>query len=67
MFRYSADAIIESRKQMDAGNMIHKPIIVRIQLAAMRTGLRVVNAFPSLKRRMMESEMRLRKVQDEKC
>jgi 2-polyprenyl-6-methoxyphenol hydroxylase-like FAD-dependent oxidoreductase len=65
MLRYSADAILDSRKQMDARDMIHKPIIGRLQLAAMRTTLRIMNAVPKLKHRMQESQMRLRTVQEE--
>jgi hypothetical protein len=38
--------VLESRKQMNARDLIHKPILGRIQLAAMRSGMRVVNAIP---------------------
>ena len=41
-------------------NMIHKPVLGRIQLTAMRTGMRVVNAVPVLKRRVTESVKRSR-------
>jgi hypothetical protein len=45
---------------MDAGDLIHKPILGRIQLAAMRGMMRIVNAVPALRRRMTESIMRVR-------
>jgi 2-polyprenyl-6-methoxyphenol hydroxylase-like FAD-dependent oxidoreductase len=54
MLRYSSRAVIESRKQMDAKDTIHKPVLGRIQLAVMRGGMRVANALPMLKRRMTE-------------
>jgi len=60
MLRYSTEAVLESRKQMNAGDLIHKPILGRIQLAAMRSGMRVVNAVPPLKRRIMEKIQRVR-------
>jgi len=62
MLEYSAEAVLESRKQMDARDISHKPVLGRIQLTVMRTGMRFVNAVPALKRRMHESETRLRKV-----
>jgi 2-polyprenyl-6-methoxyphenol hydroxylase-like FAD-dependent oxidoreductase len=61
MLEYSSVAVLESRKQMDANSLIHRPVLGRIQLAAMRAGMRFVNAIPALKRRMRESEMKLRK------
>jgi 2-polyprenyl-6-methoxyphenol hydroxylase-like FAD-dependent oxidoreductase len=60
MLRYSTKAVLESRKQMDANDMIHKPILGRIQLAAMRAGMRFVDAVPALKRRVTESLKRSR-------
>jgi 2-polyprenyl-6-methoxyphenol hydroxylase-like FAD-dependent oxidoreductase len=62
MLQYSAEAVLESRKQMDARDLSHRPVVGRIQLAIMRAAMRFVNAVPALKHRMMESEMRLRKV-----
>lgn len=61
MLRYSAEAVLESRKQMDSRGLIHKPMIGRIFLGLFRTSMRLVNHVPSLKRRMAESETRLRK------
>jgi 2-polyprenyl-6-methoxyphenol hydroxylase-like FAD-dependent oxidoreductase len=60
MLRYSAKAVIESRKQMDANDMIHKPAAGRLQLAAMRGAMRFVNAVPPLKRRVLQNIMRVR-------
>ena len=60
MLRYSTEAVLESRKQMNANDMIHKPVLGRIQLAAMRGGMRVVDAVPPLKRRILRSIQRVR-------
>ncbi|HEY6424905.1 MAG TPA: hypothetical protein VIY28_17040 [Pseudonocardiaceae bacterium] len=38
------------------GDPIHKPVIGRLVLAAMRTGMRIVNHLPPLKRRMAASQ-----------
>lgn len=64
MLEYSKDAVIDSRKQMDANDPIHKPVLGRILLAGMRTGLRVVNAVPALKRKMRQKQMRLREIKE---
>jgi 2-polyprenyl-6-methoxyphenol hydroxylase-like FAD-dependent oxidoreductase len=60
MLRYSTEAVLESRKQMNANDIIHKPVLGRVQLAAMRGGMRVVNAFPALKQRITQKIMRVR-------
>jgi 2-polyprenyl-6-methoxyphenol hydroxylase-like FAD-dependent oxidoreductase len=60
MLRYSTEAVIESRKQMDAADMIHKPLVGRLQLATMRGAMRFVNAVPALKRRVIKNIMRVR-------
>ena len=67
MLTYSKDAVLESRKQMDARSVSHKPVLGRMQLALARTGMRVVNAVPLLKRKMLEQQMRLRKVEQVKA
>ena len=46
----------ESRKQFDASGAIHRPVDGRVALGAMRTGLRVVNKVPLLKRRTIDAE-----------
>jgi 2-polyprenyl-6-methoxyphenol hydroxylase-like FAD-dependent oxidoreductase len=60
MLRYSTEAVLESRKQMNANDLIHKPVLGRIQLAAMRGGMRMVNAIPALKKRITENVLRVR-------
>lgn len=62
MLEYSARAVLESRKQMDANGLSHRPVLGRIQLAVMRGALRLINAVPALKRRMEDAETRLRKI-----
>lgn len=65
MLRYSRVAVLESRKQMDARDPIHRPVIGRILLAVMRTSMRIVNAIPLLKNKMRDSQLRLRKIKDQ--
>ena len=60
MLRYSSKAVIESRKQMNEHDMIHKPIIGSIQLGLMRVAIRVIDAVPMLHRRVTESLRRSR-------
>jgi 2-polyprenyl-6-methoxyphenol hydroxylase-like FAD-dependent oxidoreductase len=60
MLRYSTEAVLKSRQQMNANDAIHKPIIGRVQLAAMRGGARVVNQFPFMKRRITRNLLRVR-------
>ena len=60
MLRYSTQAVLESRKQMNAGDSIHKPVIGRMQLAAMRGAMRLVNHLPPLKRRIATNIQRVR-------
>ena len=60
MLRYSTEAVLRSRKQMDANDLIHRPVLGRIQLAVMRLFMRIVNAVPAFKRRVAASIMRAR-------
>lgn len=60
MLRYSTEAVRESRKQMSSTDLIHRPIIGRLQLALMRTGMRALNAVPPFKRRALHNVMRVR-------
>jgi len=60
MRRYGFHAVAESRKQFDERDAIHRPIVGRFALGAMRTAMRVVNNVPPLKRRMIDSENRFR-------
>ncbi|WP_233886710.1 FAD-dependent oxidoreductase [Paraburkholderia flagellata] len=60
MRRYGFHAVAESRKQFDERDAIHRPIVGRFALGAMRTAMRVVNNVPPLKRRMIDTENRFR-------
>jgi 2-polyprenyl-6-methoxyphenol hydroxylase-like FAD-dependent oxidoreductase len=60
MLRYSAEAVSESKKQMSSNDLIHRPMIGRLQLAAMRGAMRVVDAVPALKRKVLQNLMRVR-------
>jgi len=60
MLRYSTEAVQESKKQMDAGDLAHRPIVGRFQLAATRGAMRTINAIPALKRRAFRQMMRVR-------
>jgi 2-polyprenyl-6-methoxyphenol hydroxylase-like FAD-dependent oxidoreductase len=60
MIRYGFEAVQASREQMDGNGAIHKPVIGRVVLAFLRTFLRVTNALPPLKRRMMARDMAAR-------
>jgi 2-polyprenyl-6-methoxyphenol hydroxylase-like FAD-dependent oxidoreductase len=63
MREYGFHAVAESRKQFDASGAIHRPMVGRVALGAMRTGLRVVNNIPLLKRRMIDAENDFRGVE----
>jgi 2-polyprenyl-6-methoxyphenol hydroxylase-like FAD-dependent oxidoreductase len=63
MLRYSTEAVLDSRKQMDAKDAIHKPVVGRIQLAMMRGAMRFVNVVPALKRRVQKVIMRGREAE----
>ena len=65
MLQYSRVAVLESRKQMDARDPIHRPVVGRVLLAAMRTSMRIVNAVPTLKNKMRDSELKLRKIKEQ--
>jgi len=60
MLRYSTEAVLKSRQQMNADDLLHKPVLGRVQLAVMRSGMRVVNASPLLKRRITATILRVR-------
>jgi 2-polyprenyl-6-methoxyphenol hydroxylase-like FAD-dependent oxidoreductase len=62
MLEYSRHVVLESRKQMDARDAIHKPVIGRVVLGVTRTVMRVANHLPLLKRKMREKQMELRKI-----
>jgi 2-polyprenyl-6-methoxyphenol hydroxylase-like FAD-dependent oxidoreductase len=56
MREYGFEAVLESRKQMNAADPTHKPVIGRVMLAMFRTFLRVTNAVPALKRKFVAKE-----------
>jgi 2-polyprenyl-6-methoxyphenol hydroxylase-like FAD-dependent oxidoreductase len=60
MLRYSSEAVKESKKQMSSTDLIHKPVIGGLQLAAMRGVMRIINAVPPFKRRLLQNMMRVR-------
>ncbi|WP_197081005.1 hypothetical protein [Gordoniibacillus kamchatkensis] len=60
MIKYGFAAVIDSRKQMDDRTALYKPYVGRIALALMRTGMRIVNALPPIKKRMAEAQSRYR-------
>ncbi|WP_342585977.1 FAD-dependent oxidoreductase [Rhizobium anhuiense] len=60
MLRYSTEAIRESKKQMDASDLVHRPIVGRLQLAVTRGVMRIINAVPALKQRAFQQMMRVR-------
>ncbi|WP_045317442.1 FAD-dependent oxidoreductase [Lentzea aerocolonigenes] len=60
MVKYGFEAVLASREQMDGNGVIHKPVIGRVVLAFLRTFLRVTNAVPALKRRMLTQDAALR-------
>jgi 2-polyprenyl-6-methoxyphenol hydroxylase-like FAD-dependent oxidoreductase len=60
MLRYSTEAVLKSRKQMDANDLIHKPFVGRVQLGVMRVFMRIINAVPAFKRRVAASILRVR-------
>lgn len=60
MLRYSAEAVQESKKQMDANDLVHRPIVGRLQLAVTRGAMRTINAIPALKRRAFRQMMHVR-------
>ncbi len=52
MIDYGFDAVRKSLEQMDGNAPIHRPVLGRAVLAATRTGMRVVNHLPPVKRKM---------------
>ncbi|MFE6798337.1 hypothetical protein [Paenibacillus chitinolyticus] len=60
MIKYGFKAVMESRKQMDDKTVMHKPIIGRMALAGMRTGMRLVNALSAIKKKMSNDLARSR-------
>jgi len=65
MLRYSSKAVLESRKQMNENDAIHKPIIGSLQLSVMRNAMRLIDSVPMLKRRVTASAKLSRAAEDE--
>ena len=60
MIQYGFEAVRESLKQMTADTPIHHPVWGGPTLAATKAMFRVMNVLGPMKRRMAESETRLR-------
>lgn len=60
MLRYSSEAVIASRAQMNGNDTIHKPFAGSMQLAGMRCAMRCINAVPPLKRHIIRKINRVR-------
>ena len=60
MVEYGFQAVEASREMMDGTSLAHKPVIGRVVAAFSRTFLRVTNAVPPLKRRMMAGDAAVR-------
>ncbi|USX48684.1 NAD(P)/FAD-dependent oxidoreductase [Lentzea sp. HUAS12] len=56
MVEYGFQAVEASREMMDGRGLVHKPVIGRVVAAFSRTFLRVTNAVPPLKRKMMAED-----------
>lgn len=56
MVEYGFQAVLASREMMDGRSLVHKPVIGRVVAAFSRTFLRVTNAVPPLKRKMMAED-----------
>ncbi|MEU2873226.1 hypothetical protein ABZ769_29165 [Streptomyces olivoreticuli] len=60
MIDYGFDAVKKSLAQMSGSDAVHRPVIGRAVLAGMRTGMRIVNHLPPLKRKMAGSQQSCR-------
>lgn len=60
MIKYGFKAVKDSLKQMSGDNPMHKPVVGRVVLAGMRTGMRIANHLPPVKNRMAASEQTYR-------
>lgn len=56
MIEYGFQAVESSREMMNGNSLIHKPVIGRVAAVFQRTFLRVTNAVPVLKRRMLAED-----------
>jgi hypothetical protein len=61
MTGYAWDAVVKSRAQMDGHSMMHKAGFVGgFARAGMRTGMRMMNHLPPVKRKIVTSESTFR-------
>ncbi|MFE3884978.1 FAD-dependent oxidoreductase [Streptomyces lydicus] len=60
MIDYGFTAVRKSLAQMRGSDPVHKPVVGRAVLAGMRTGMRVVNHLPPLRRRMAAAAQQYR-------
>jgi 2-polyprenyl-6-methoxyphenol hydroxylase-like FAD-dependent oxidoreductase len=60
MIKYGFAAVQDSLKQMSGSSPIHTPVLGRVVLAGLRTGMRVVNHLPPIKNRMTASMQSVR-------
>ncbi|HXM55824.1 MAG TPA: NAD(P)/FAD-dependent oxidoreductase [Candidatus Dormibacteraeota bacterium] len=60
MIDYGFEAVRDSLKQMSSDEPVHHPLWGGPALAGMKTAFRLFNAVPPMKRRMAQSETRLR-------
>ncbi|RDI19824.1 FAD-dependent oxidoreductase [Lentzea flaviverrucosa] len=56
MIEYGFQAVESSREMMNGSSLVHKPVIGRVAAVFQRTFLRVTNAVPVLKRRMLAED-----------
>ncbi|MCR3749724.1 FAD-dependent oxidoreductase [Lentzea californiensis] len=56
MVEYGFQAVEASREMMNGGSLVHKPVIGPVAAAFQRTFLRVTNAVPVLKRKMLAED-----------
>ncbi|MEV6713732.1 NAD(P)/FAD-dependent oxidoreductase [Lentzea sp. NPDC051208] len=56
MIEYGFEAVKASREMMDGTSLVHKPVIGPVVAAFSRTFLRVTNAVPVLKRKMLAQD-----------
>ena len=60
MLQYGFEAVRESLKQMTADQPMHHPVWGPLALGGMKTAFRLMNAVPAMRRRLAQSETRLR-------
>ena len=64
MIKYGFDAVKASLEQQGGDGMLHKPVVGRVALGAMRSGLRLVNHLPPMKAAFAKNLLNSRKNED---